>query len=131
VLVVAVRESSATVNSGVGKVVALVVVLPYVVVFTALCWALAVGLWRAWVVGHLGAIVVAGLIGDLGASALYSDAHLHTTFDLGRLVTETALILLGPGPILVLLLLPASLRVLAAGLEGAPAKRARRTKLTA
>jgi hypothetical protein len=91
---------------------------------TGICTLLAVGLQRAWAWAHVMAIIGAGAIADLLVTAVYSDVTQYARYpgqlDLGRLLTEAALILGGPGLVLALLLLPQSLRMLAARLAGAP-----------
>lgn len=112
-------------GANVGRgVVTVLLLLGYVALpVTATCAVLAAGLRRARAWSHIATIVGAGAIADLLVGATSSDVIRYTSyrdqFDLGRLLTEAALTLGGPGLILALLL-PASLRMLAASLAGRP-----------
>jgi hypothetical protein len=104
------------------KPVALFILLPTTAILAATCWSLAVGLWRGSVVAHLLAIVSTSMVALVLALAIVSDAFHYILFpemfDPGRLLTEATMLLVGPGVILALLLLPTSLRTLAARYRG-------------
>lgn len=107
-------------NVGPGVMTVLLLVGYVALPVTVTCAVLAAGLQRARAWSHIAAIVGAGAIADLLVGDTSYDvihyASYPDQFDLGRLLTEAALTLGGPGLILALLVLPASLRMLAGSL---------------
>lgn len=88
--------------------------LPIYVVMTAMCWAMAVGLWRGSARWRTAAIVVASAIALVLIVLLGNDGFRFVDhpeqFDPGQLLGWIGATLAGPGLILALLLPPASLR---------------------